>query len=119
MLVNGSPRRLRLEPRVKLLDALREYAGLTGTRKGGDHGQCGACAVLIDGRRINSWCDRHQADVGSVLRSGTPTQGFEGNGWRWSGFESRVSDRARLTPARRALPLAGKTDGGSLLAVMS
>ena len=54
LFVNGSPRRLRLEPRVTLLDALREYAGLTGTKKGCDHGQCGACTVLIDGRRINS-----------------------------------------------------------------
>ena len=53
-LVNGSPRRLRLEPRVTLLDALREYAGLTGTKKGCDHGQCGACTVLIDGQRVNS-----------------------------------------------------------------
>jgi xanthine dehydrogenase YagT iron-sulfur-binding subunit len=52
--VNGSPRSLRLEPRVTLLDALREYAGLTGTKKGCDHGQCGACTVLIDGRRVNS-----------------------------------------------------------------
>jgi xanthine dehydrogenase YagT iron-sulfur-binding subunit len=54
LLVNGSPRSLRLEPRVTLLDALREYAGLTGTKKGCDHGQCGACTVLVDGRRINS-----------------------------------------------------------------
>jgi xanthine dehydrogenase YagT iron-sulfur-binding subunit len=54
LLVNGSSRRLRLEPRVTLLDALREYAGLTGSKKGCDHGQCGACTVLIDGRRINS-----------------------------------------------------------------
>jgi xanthine dehydrogenase YagT iron-sulfur-binding subunit len=54
LLVNGSPRSLRLEPRVTLLDALREYAGLTGTKKGCDHGQCGACTVLIDGQRINS-----------------------------------------------------------------
>jgi xanthine dehydrogenase YagT iron-sulfur-binding subunit len=54
LLVNGSPRRLRLEPRVTLLDALREYAGLTGTKKGCDHGQCGACTVLVDGRRINA-----------------------------------------------------------------
>jgi xanthine dehydrogenase YagT iron-sulfur-binding subunit len=54
LLVNGSPRRLHLDPRVTLLDALREYAGLTGTKKGCDHGQCGACTVLIDGRRINS-----------------------------------------------------------------
>jgi xanthine dehydrogenase YagT iron-sulfur-binding subunit len=59
LLVNESPRRLRLEPlrlepRVTLLDALREYAGLTGTKEGGDHGQCGASTVLLDGRRINS-----------------------------------------------------------------
>ena len=40
---------------MTLLDALREYAGLTGTKKGGDHGQCGGCTVLIDGRRINSY----------------------------------------------------------------
>src|SRR5215813_2726448 len=54
LVVNGSPRSLRLAPGVTLLDALREYAGLTGTKKGCDHGQCGACTVLIDGRRINS-----------------------------------------------------------------
>ncbi|HEY4184827.1 MAG TPA: (2Fe-2S)-binding protein [Polyangia bacterium] len=52
--INGQPRRLRLEPRVSLLDALRENLGLTGTKKGCDHGQCGACTVLIDGRRINA-----------------------------------------------------------------
>jgi len=45
---------LQLEPRVTLLDALREYAGLMGTKKGCDRGQCGACTVLADGRRINS-----------------------------------------------------------------
>src|SRR5215813_12078944 len=54
LLVNGSHLSLRLEPRVTLLDALREYAGLTGTKKGCDHGQCGACTVLVDGRRIYS-----------------------------------------------------------------
>jgi xanthine dehydrogenase YagT iron-sulfur-binding subunit len=49
--VNGRDVALSLEPRVSLLDALREYAGLTGTKKGCDHGQCGACTVHIDGRR--------------------------------------------------------------------
>jgi len=49
--VNGRDLALDLEPRVTLLDALREYAGLTGTKKGCDHGQCGACTVHIDGRR--------------------------------------------------------------------
>ncbi len=49
--VNGRDITLMLEPRVSLLDALREYAGLTGTKKGCDHGQCGACTVHINGRR--------------------------------------------------------------------
>jgi xanthine dehydrogenase YagT iron-sulfur-binding subunit len=52
--VNGQRHELRLEPRVTLLDALRESIGLTGTKKGCDHGQCGACTVLAGGRRINS-----------------------------------------------------------------
>jgi xanthine dehydrogenase YagT iron-sulfur-binding subunit len=52
--VNGKRHELRLEPRVTLLDALRETIGLTGTKKGCDHGQCGACTVLADGRRINA-----------------------------------------------------------------
>jgi xanthine dehydrogenase YagT iron-sulfur-binding subunit len=52
--VNGERLSLSLEPRVTLLDALREYAGLTGTKKGCDHGQCGACTVHIDGRRVLS-----------------------------------------------------------------
>jgi xanthine dehydrogenase YagT iron-sulfur-binding subunit len=52
--VNGSPRPLSLDPRTSLLDALREHLDLTGTKKGCDHGQCGACTVLVNGRRVNS-----------------------------------------------------------------
>src|SRR5262249_5673591 len=52
--INGITYDLQLEPRVSLLDALREYAGLTGTKKGCDQGACGACTVLVDGERINS-----------------------------------------------------------------
>ena len=52
--VNGRVRHLDLDPRTSLLDALREHLHLTGTKKGCDHGQCGACTVLINGRRINS-----------------------------------------------------------------
>jgi xanthine dehydrogenase YagT iron-sulfur-binding subunit len=54
LLVNGAKRELRLAPWTTLLDALREHLHLTGTKKGCDHGQCGACTVLADGRRINS-----------------------------------------------------------------
>jgi xanthine dehydrogenase YagT iron-sulfur-binding subunit len=52
--VNHRERDLELDPRTSLLDALREHIHLTGTKKGCDHGQCGACTVLINGRRINS-----------------------------------------------------------------
>jgi xanthine dehydrogenase YagT iron-sulfur-binding subunit len=52
--VNGQPYVLSLDPRTTLLDALREHLTLTGSKKGCDHGQCGACTVLLDGRRINS-----------------------------------------------------------------
>ena len=52
--INGKTVALNLEPRVTLLDALREYAGIAGTKKGCDHGQCGACTVHVDGRRVLS-----------------------------------------------------------------
>src|SRR6202023_2692956 len=52
--VNGRRHALDLDPRVTLLDALREHLGLTGTKKGCDQGQCGACTVIVNGQRINS-----------------------------------------------------------------
>src|SRR5438309_8022265 len=52
--INGAATRLALDPRTTLLDALREHLKLTGSKKGCDHGQCGACTVLVNGVRINS-----------------------------------------------------------------
>src|SRR5215208_3129048 len=52
--VNGQLHELKLEPRVTLLDALREHIGLTGTKKGCDHGQCGACTVHVNGQSVLS-----------------------------------------------------------------
>jgi xanthine dehydrogenase YagT iron-sulfur-binding subunit len=54
LVVNGMVQRLNLDPRTSLLDALREHMQLTGTKKGCNQGACGACTVLVDGRRINS-----------------------------------------------------------------
>ena len=52
--VNGALREVEVDPRTSLLDLLREHLGLTGSKKGCDHGQCGACTILVNGRRINS-----------------------------------------------------------------
>jgi xanthine dehydrogenase YagT iron-sulfur-binding subunit len=58
---------MMIEPRVSLLDALRERLALTGTKKGCDRGQCGACTVLVDGQRINSCLTLAVLHVGSVI----------------------------------------------------
>jgi len=63
--VNGQAHRVQLEPRVTLLDALREHLNLFGTKKGCDHGQCGACTVHVNGRRVNAcltFAIMHQGD---------------------------------------------------------
>ena len=54
LVINGSARRFSVDTRTTLLDLLREHAGLTGTKKGCDHGQCGSCTVLLEGRRVNA-----------------------------------------------------------------
>lgn len=74
--VNGSPRSLDLDNRTTLLDALREHLHLTGTKKGCDHGQCGACTVIVEGRRINSCLSlavMHEGDeITTIEGLGTP-----------------------------------------------
>jgi xanthine dehydrogenase YagT iron-sulfur-binding subunit len=74
--VNGEARTIELDTRATLLDALREHLHLTGTKKGCDHGQCGACTVILDGRRINACLTlavMHEgAQVTTIEGLGTP-----------------------------------------------
>jgi xanthine dehydrogenase YagT iron-sulfur-binding subunit len=77
MTINGVERHLSVEPWTTLLDLLREKEHLNGTKKGCDHGQCGACTVLVDGKRINSCLSL------AVMRDGasiTTIEGLAGNG---------------------------------------
>lgn len=67
--LNGSPFAARLEAWTTLLDLLREHCGLTGTKKGCDHGQCGACTVLVDGRRINACLSLAVMQEGAVVQT--------------------------------------------------
>lgn len=74
--VNGKPRQLELDTRTTLLDALREHLRLTGSKKGCDHGQCGACTVIVEGRRINACLTlavMHEGDeITTIEGLGTP-----------------------------------------------
>ena len=106
--VNGVDRKLNIAPWTTLLDALRLHLDLTGTKKGCDHGQCGACTVLVDGRRINSCLTL------AVMKDGTQITTIEGlaQGRRAAppaaGLHRRMmpSSAATAPPARSAPPSA-------------
>lgn len=83
--VNGESHALTLEPRVTLLDALREHLALTGTKKGCDQGTCGACTVLVDGRRVNACLTL------AIMAEGKPITTVEG-----------LADGATLHPVQAA-----------------
>src|SRR5258708_10425080 len=75
--VNGRLHALDLDPRTTLLDALREHLALTGTKKGCDHAQCGACTVMVNGERINScltFAAMHSGDEITTIE-GSPEEG--------------------------------------------
>ncbi len=76
--INGKDRTLDADPRTSLLDALRNHLDLKGTKKGCDHGQCGACTVIVNGRRINACltlaCMHDGDEVTTIEGLGTPEQ---------------------------------------------
>ncbi|MFW8634833.1 2Fe-2S iron-sulfur cluster-binding protein [Cribrihabitans pelagius] len=76
--INGADHTLDADPRTTLLDALRHHLKLTGTKKGCDHGQCGACTVIVNGRRINSCltlaCMHDGDEITTIEGLGTPEQ---------------------------------------------
>jgi xanthine dehydrogenase YagT iron-sulfur-binding subunit len=77
LIVNGGEKKIRVAAWTTLLDALRDRLDLTGTKKGCDHGQCGACTVLVDGRRINSCLTLAVMNDGAEV---TTIEGFAANG---------------------------------------
>ncbi len=77
LIVNGAGIKLKVAPWTTLLDALRDHLNLTGTKKGCDHGQCGACTVLVDGRRILSCLTLAVMKDGAKI---TTIEGLAGNG---------------------------------------
>lgn len=77
LVLNGQTTQLTLDTRVTLLDALREHVGLTGAKKGCDHGQCGACTVLLAGRRIKSCMTLAVMHDGAVV---TTVEGLAASG---------------------------------------
>ena len=113
--INGRAFSLKLDPRTSLLDLLREHLQLTGSKKGCDHGQCGACTVLINGRRVNSCLSlavMHEGDEITTiegLAQGRPVASDAGGVPRARRFPMRLLHaRARFVPqspaCRKATP---------------
>jgi xanthine dehydrogenase YagT iron-sulfur-binding subunit len=97
--VNGQPRTIRVDNRTSLLDLLRERLGLTGTKKGCDHGQCGACTVLIGGRRTNACLALAVAHDGAEI---TTIEGLAAGAGRADGADGAGGGADGLHPLQRA-----------------
>ena len=95
--VNGHERALSIRPWTTLLDALREYLDLTGTKKGCDHGQCGACTVLVDGRRVVSCLTL------AVMKEGAEITTIEGLAVKWAFAPAATSVHHPRRPSMRLL----------------
>ncbi len=102
LLVNGQRHLLQLDPRTTVLDALREHLGLTGTKKGCDHGQCGACTVLLAGRRINSCLTLALMAEGDDITTIEGLPGMEARGREPATAPQQADAGPALHPLQRA-----------------
>ncbi len=102
--INKQPHQLTVDTRTSLLDLLREHLDLTGSKKGCDHGQCGACTVLLDGRRVNSCLTLAVAAQGAEI---TTIEGL--------GDEREPEPDAGVLPGARRLPVRILHAGADLL----
>jgi xanthine dehydrogenase YagT iron-sulfur-binding subunit len=106
--VNGTPRTAALEPRVSLLDALRDHVGLTGSKKGCDQGTCGACTVWVDGRRVLACltlavaAEGHDVTTIEGLAGGAGTSGAASNAGTSGASRASMSGASTLHPMQQA-----------------
>ena len=114
--VNGKEHALQVEPRVTLLDALRERLALTGTKKGCDQGQCGACTVLVDGRRVLSCltlaatCEGREATTVEGLAKGEELHPLQAAFIKYDGFQCGYCTPGQLCSAVGMLAEAKRGD---------
>lgn len=112
--INGAERSFNLDSRVTLLDLLRERMELTGTKKGCDHGQCGACTVIIDGRRVNScltlaaMCDGKDVTTVEGLAKGDELHPVQAAFIRHDGFQCGYCTPGQICSAVALLDEAGR-----------
>src|ERR1700751_1600262 len=123
--VNHKPRPLSIEPRVSLLDALREHLGLTGSKKGCDQGTCGACTVWVDGRRVLACltlavtCEGHEVTTIEGLSAGGELHPMQAAFIDHDAFQCGYCTPGQIMSAVALLDEGHVTDDGQIAEWMS